>query len=269
VKLPLLEPQSAQIVAVFEGLERLGKRPVLVGGLVPPLLLVALDPEGFHDFPPRSTADCDLAIDVAVGAPDDWPAVEALLLSLGFSRRGKKNQFCWGHPSGLMMDPMPVPTGIERGDPEAIAMVRHLVECDTQRFYRGYELALDSFEQIELEVGPCVHALRIAGLVAMLAMKLQAWTDRRHQRKRDAQDIAWLLRQLDPQIVVRELRAARRVRADLVDEIVQRLWDEFSDPDHRGVLDSMSGYGNYLGERGERHCREVASAIRNVLELYR
>ena len=267
MKLPLSDVQARQVVELFRALERRDKRPVLVGGLVPPLLLVAMDPDAYQDFEPRRTADCDMAIDIAVDVPGDWAAVEALLAEQGFAPRRGANQFRWQHSSGLQIDPMPVPAGIERGDPGAIEFARRLVEREPREFYRGYELALVRFVEVEIAVGDTKHPLRIAGLVALLAMKLQAWMDRRYERRRDAHDICWLLRELKPEIAAAEMRQTRALRSDLVDEVLRRLSKEFSEPDQQGLRHYASERGYLLEDVIERHCLEVVRAVQRLLRL--
>jgi hypothetical protein len=269
MRLPVPEEQGLQIVGLFRALEHLGKRPVLVGGLVPPLLLSAMDPDAFQDFEPRRTTDCDVAIDIAVDGSGDWEKVQESLAALGFSFRPEQNQFRWQHPSGLRIDPMPVPAGIERGDHAALALAARFVSRDTRAFYRGYELALARFVDVDLELGDSVHRLRIAGLGALLAMKLQAWTDRRHERRKDAHDICWLLRQMSTAVAAAELLETRRLRPDLIDEVLQRLEESFSDPDAPGQRDYASERGCFLEDVIERHCQEAARAVGDLLRRCR
>lgn len=63
MKLRLQDKYTLVLMELCRGLEALGSRPVLVGGLVPPLLLETLDLFSFEVTPdPRRTTDCDVAI---------------------------------------------------------------------------------------------------------------------------------------------------------------------------------------------------------------
>lgn len=272
MKLPLSAHSVLVLLDLLRRLDELGVRPVLVGGLVPPLLLEALDPDECADLPtPRHTGDCDVAIDVSVSEPNKWQTVEALLAELQLTRRSKQNQFRWEHACGLKLDLMPVPAGIERGDPAAIDFARTFIESDTSTFFRGYELALTQYQEIvvEREAGER-QTLRIAGLAAMLAMKLQAWTDRPYERKKDAQDIGWMLRHLRTEIVVDQLLLARTSRAELVAEVIRRLEENFSNADeHRGISHYASQAHGLDDRVTERHRNAVALAVTEVVASYR
>ena len=163
---------------------------------------------------------------------------------------------------------MPVPAGIERGDPEAIAFAQSFGLRDTSTFFRGYELAIELFVEVTIELNDGTsHLLRIAGVAAMLSMKLQAWLDRRHLRPKDAQDICWLLRYLDPQIIATHLLDARGRRSELIDEVIERLELYYSDPDHDGVRASQpSGRSDDVTERNRN---AIAAAVQQVLRAYR
>lgn len=180
-RLELPAERNAILGKLLRKLDERGCPYVLVGGLVPTLLREVLDPEPLDEpSESRSTVDCDLALDVAVSAADEWQRMQGILRDEGFGRFEKESQFCWSHPCGLMIDPMPVPAGIERGEPAAVSFARTFVERDTSKFFRGYELALQRPLIVEITFdGSDSYPLRIAGLPAMLAMKLQAWTDRR------------------------------------------------------------------------------------------
>ena len=78
-------------------------------------------------------------------------------------------------------------------------------------------------------------SVAIASITAMLAMKLQAFLDRPFDRQRDAQDVVWLARSLDPDVIGDDLVACRSARGDLVDEILARLEQHFADPWSRGI----------------------------------
>lgn len=243
---------------------------VLVGGLVPPLLRDVLDPEPVDEPPDnRATADCDLALDVAVSAQTEWQRLQQFLLDEGFTRSKTNSQFCWRHSCGLLLDPMPVAAGIERADPEALAFARTFVERDISSFFRGYELALQDPLRVEVTFdGNDVYSLRIAGLAALLAMKLQAWTDRRYERAKDAQDIGWLLRYLPPRVVVTQLRRAQSSWPALVAEVMDRLQQHFADEDAGGVSDYTRQAHRSSDTFSDRHRKALVAAVKEVLILY-
>ena len=270
MKLQLPDASVRVLLELLLRLEELGGRPVLVGGLVPPLLRPTMDPENLYSPPgsPRQTSDCDLAIDVAVASSDRWKDIERALVTLEFVKKPKKNQFRWEHRCGLGIDPMPVAAGIEREDPHAIAFARPFVEGDTATFFRGYELAIELFVEVTIDLDDeTSHPLRIAGIAAMLSMKLQAWTDRRYERRKDAQDIGWLLRYSAPEIVARHLLDARSRRPELVEEIIDRLDRFFSAEEHGGTNDAVSR--DLYEEIAERHRNAIAGAVQLLLKAYR
>jgi hypothetical protein len=272
MKLPLSNASTTVLLQLLRGLDELGCHSVLVGGLVPPLLFEALEPDPL-DQPPRNrgTTDCDVAIDVAVTGFAKWSEAQGLLTQLGLKKDPKRtNQFRWVHGCGLLIDPMPVPAGIERGDLVARTFALTVVEGDTSLFYRGYELALQQpmVVIIELEDGS-QHSLRIAGLASLLVMKLQAWIDSLYAREKDAQDVGWLLRHLPAETVVRQLVAARALRAELIAEAVERLRSHFADPDARGVCHyTRQAYRGIADDYTERHRNALTTAVNEILRLY-
>lgn len=243
---------------------------VLVGGLVPPLLRDVLDPEPLDEPPEnRATADCDLALDVAVSAAKEWQRLQQFLHDEGFTPFKERSQFCWRHSCGLLLDPMPVAAGIERADPNAIEFASTFVERDLSSFFRGYELALQAPLRVDITFdGDDVYSLPIAGLAALLAMKLQAWTDRRYERPKDAQDIGWLLRYLPPPVVVSELRRAQLSWPELVAEVMERLTQHFADVDAKGVSDYVKQAHRSADTFSDRHRKALVVAVQQVIYLY-
>jgi predicted nucleotidyltransferase len=230
-----------------------------------------LEPDPLDEPPDhRGTADCDVAIDVAVPGHEKWQEAKALIESLAFEPNRRKSQFSWIHKCGLLVDSMPVPAGIEHGHREAIAFVRSFVERDAHSFYRGYELALVQFEVVSIKMDDgSTHSLRIAGLASLLAMKLQARLDRPHQRQKDAQDIGWLLRYLRTETVVRQLAAARSHRPALVAEVIERLCADFADADAQGVCEyARQAYNGVHDDYTERHRNALSTAVREVVRVY-
>ena len=265
MRLPLPLAAQERLFQIIDALEALGSRCVLVGGLVPPLLLEALDPDGFAQASdPRTTRDCDLAVHIAMEGESEIDRTHAQLSELGMERRSTENQFRW-RDVGLHLDLVPVPAGIEAGDPRAVSLAREFVQRDTALFFRGYELALS--DRVEVHLEGASRALHIAGLVSLLAMKLQAWTDCRFERRRDARDVAWLLRYLSPGLAAEHLARGHALRPDLVVEVVTRLRASFSDADHDGVSDYIrEAYANIAEEYCDRHRRAVVAAVAAVLE---
>jgi hypothetical protein len=272
VKLPL-GPRACD--ALFELLAALRQRElgaVLVGGLVPPLLLGHLQPDDADAaHSPRRTGDCDLALGVDVGGEHNQHAATIQTLdALGWRADRKRNQFCWQHPARLWLDLIPVPAGIEAGDARAVAWIAPLLDGhDIDTFYRGYELALATAIDVSIEHAGNHHRLPIAGLAAMFAMKLQAWTDGGAKHKSHAHDVCWLLRYTDERVVVAALDGVRGGRPALVEEVVARLRASFADPWSRGVLDyAWEAFNRRSDDDTEADRNAVAAAATRVLALF-
>lgn len=173
MKLPLSEAKTTALFQLLDRLEALELRAVLVGGLVPPLLLAALDPDGVDDHPqPRHTVDCDLVLALPVDdAERRSRQIESVLADYGWVRSPRHNQFRWTHATKLNVDLMPVPIGVESGDARAIALAGiNFPDQDPTRFYRGHELALaDPIELVVEVVDRAPRSIAIAGLAALLA----------------------------------------------------------------------------------------------------
>ena len=239
MRLPLDRARHAALFELLRELERLGTRAVLVGGLVPPLLLEHLDPEGARDVHARQTQDCDVVVQLPV---DDGVRVYDEVLSflrIRWSPKPAVNQFRWNHADGLRVDLIPVPVGIEGGERAAVELATSLSpDIDVRAFYRAQEFAITTALDVAL-VDPIEvpHRLRIAGLLAMLAMKLEARKDlQRTYTKSDAHDVAWLLRYLDTAIAVAAVREAGGHRPDLVDFVCTELRRDFADERGAGII---------------------------------
>ena len=269
MSLPLSAANTALVLSVLDRLAAIGVRPVLVGGLVPPLLVDALAPDADPVLPPRTTSDCDVAF-VTDGERTGYDECTAALRDLGFAQH---QQFRWRHASGQIVDAMPVPSGIERGEPSAVAFARSFVHHDPARFFRGYELALARPVTIELSIeGGPPRSTAVACVTAMLAMKLQAFDDRPQERPRDAHDIAWMARHLDAELIADDLHACRDTRPDLVDEIIERLASDFRDAWSRGTNAYFTvAYGRRTVTDEDEDARRDAAvrAIVALIDTYR
>ncbi len=267
MRLPLSPANTALLLTVLDELARLGGRPVLVGGLVPPLLVAALAPDDLADLAPRSTNDCDVAFLSDAGAAS-FEACCTAMLALRFT---PVHQFRWKHAGGLLVDAMPVPAGVERGDAPAVAFARPFLRDDPARFYRGYELALARPVTVRVEVDDgTTRPVPVAGVTSMLAMKLQAFLDRPSDRQRDAQDVVWLARHLDPDVIGADLVACHPTRAELVAEVVARLEQHFVDPWGRGITAYFEQAFRGRTSFDEEARREGgAAAIGSLLAAYR
>lgn len=267
--LPLTAAQHDALFVLIGALTELGLEVVLVGGLVPPLLIEALEPGVFmEDVRVRQTNDCDLAVAIGVGDAGraSVDAVHELLASSGWTYTPQQNPFRWVHDSNVQLDMMPVPAGIEASDGDAIAVAQTWVKRDTALFYRGYELALVDAVIVEIDVGPLPRALRIAGLLPVLAMKLQAWTDRPERRK-DAHDVAMLLRFISVENTAAALRRGEGRRPDLVREVLARLHPAFTDPWGRGVdAYALEAFPHREQDATEPDRNAVVEAARRLLE---
>lgn len=284
MKLPLDRARHAALFELLAALADHGTPAVLVGGLVPPLLLEHLDPVGFDGAGPiRRTTDCDIIVSVSVEHGLDQQRRVEQILTASFRPDRRANQFRWNHPSGLRLDLIPVPTGVESGDPGARRLAAQLLgDVDAEAFYAGHELAVataiavtvegpdDSDRPIAVTVeGPddSDRPIAITALAPLLVMKLRAWEDSYRGRARDAYDIAWLLRYLEPNIAIEGIREARSRRPDLVDHVIHKLDAEFSDPDHAGVMAyAAEAFGRLTTDQTEPHRNAVAAAVLRILD---
>ncbi len=268
-RLPLVAGDVAHLMDVIERMAGLGSSTVLVGGLVPPLLLEALDPDGFDEAPsPRETTDCDLAIGLVIGARTTIDDIHQSLLDGDWQPDPQRSQFAW-RKGGLKLDALPVPAGIEARDAAAVAAVARFETRAPEQFFRGYEFAMQAPVVIDVETPDGPRPLRIAGLVAILAAKLQARLDRRFDRKRDAHDIGWLVRYMKTTLIVDALRRAASMRSDLVAFVQGQLERSFSDADADGCMDYAAEAHGIVDEYNEPHREAVAMSIRVVLDAYR
>jgi hypothetical protein len=257
---------AAALIEVLEILDALAARVVLVGGHAPPLILAALNPDGHSEVPPpRRTYDLDLAIDLAADASMPFAAIRARIEAHGWRNDGAANQFRWVR-GALAIDLMPVPAGVERDEPTAVAFARTFVWRETGRFFRGYELALAAPLELEVQLGTHTRRMRVCGLVALLAMKLRTWRDSPHRGK-DVRDIVWVLTHLDPSRVADALLAVpaewAHVAAEVVDELTRHFADEWSE----GARAVVAGQ-TMTEEREERERRRIAATVRGVLDEY-
>ena len=274
MRLPLDRARHAALFELLDELERLGAPAVLVGGLVPPLLLDHLDPDASLAAPePRRTADCDLVAHVSHGAPDAYDAV-LRFLEARWARDRLANQFRWVHVSGLRVDLIPVPAGIEAGDPAALAFAARVsLNVDVAEFHHGQEYAIASALLVNVDdLGGGRRPIRVAGLVAMLALKLRAWTDSQRDRRRDAHDIVWLLRYVSTALAVDELVVARREQPTLVTGIVTALARDFADAWALGVrhyvAEAFPERYRLPDDEAESERLAAAYAVQRVLARY-
>lgn len=268
ITLPLAPAQLAVVLELIDGLTRISERVALVGGLVPPILLQHLDPDGYEAAATvRATADFDIAVDLAL-TPDAFDELETMLRGSGWTANRQQNQFRWCK-DGAKVDVMPVPAGIERGAESAVAVAARFQCGDPHEFFRGYEFALQEPVTVEISALGNTRSLTVAGVVSLLAMKLQARLDRRADRKRDARDVGWLLRYMATDVVVAELRRASLRRDDLVEFVVARLASSFTDADADGCMDYGTEAHGLVDEYTEPHREAVAAAVRRLLDAYR
>lgn len=267
MKLPLSSENVRLVVAILDRLIALGGRPVLVGGLVPPLLVETFAPHSECELAARATSDCDVAF-ATDGDAERHQACRAVMSELKFQ---PIQQFRWKHAGGLLVDAMPVHAGIESADERAVAFARTFVHRDPATFFRGYELALARPVSIALELDDGTSRdLAVAGVTPMLAMKLQAFTDRPQQRRKDARDVVWLARNLAPALIADDLHTCRALRADLVEEIVERLVNDFGDLWARGITAYFEEvYRGRTSYDEEPRRASGANAIAQVVLAYR
>jgi predicted nucleotidyltransferase len=153
----------------------------IVGAAARDLLLE----KGFGISVGRRTQDVDLG--VMVSGWDDYGKLKDDLISTGYFVSKEKNEHRLFFNETLPVDMIPF-GGVE-SPPGSIAWPPGQV---IQMNVLGFREALD--HSLEIRVGPD-HIVRVASLAAMAALKLIAWSDRRHlYLEKDIGDLVLILR---------------------------------------------------------------------------
>lgn len=133
----------------------------------------------------RVTVDVDFAIEVP-----DWGAFEAIkngLSEQGFSET--RNQHRLISPKNMVIDIVPF-GGVE----DESAKIGWPPDGDIVMNMLGFQEACESAEWVRIHENPDLD-IPVVTPVGMTLLKLIAWTDRaKDKRKRDAEDMAYLLR---------------------------------------------------------------------------
>ncbi len=142
----------------------------------------------YHDIPaPRATLDIDLALRVADW--DQYARLRADLLGTGHYDGDRHHRQRLIHTTGVLIDLVPFGP-VETGD-HGVAWPP---EQDVVMHTTGFEEALAS--AITMTIGedpPCV--IRVCTPAALAAMKIIAWEERYPERRKDAQDLLFLMKQ--------------------------------------------------------------------------
>jgi predicted nucleotidyltransferase len=141
-----------------------------------------------HDIStPRATLDIDLGLRVRDW--DQYTRLRAHMLATGKYTEDRDQHQRLIHANGALIDlvpfgPLEAPAGIIAWPPEQDVVMQTA----------GFEEALASaVEVIVSEEPPC--AIRVCTPAALTAMKLIAWHERYPARKKDAQDLLFLMKQ--------------------------------------------------------------------------
>lgn len=172
-------PGFASVAADLEKAEaELGVPWLLVGALARDVALMLTGDR----LPHRATRD----VDVAVAVPN-WNAYEGLVAHLcaaGY-KRSRTHAHRLQAPGGSPVDLVPF-GGIEEEPGKLVWPPRGERVLTTL----GFEAALGSAVRVQLKEGPVV---RIASLPMLAVLKLVAWSERKRETPRDAEDLALLL----------------------------------------------------------------------------
>lgn len=133
---------------------------------------------GHHLRLRRVTSDVDLAL---VVEPVDLPG---LLAGLGWSQDARLAHRWYG-PDGFIADALPAtPALITSGAIEFDAGA-------TRMSLVGYDLVFEHARDVQLPLGGV--AVRVASLPTLVVLKMAAWLDRPHERRRDLGDLVQVL----------------------------------------------------------------------------
>ena len=135
---------------------------------------------GHHVTLDRTTADVDLAL--AVGAHE----LGDLLEGLGWKRDQRMPQRWYG-VAGSRVDALPASAELVRA-----GSVR-LADEDFEMSLIGFDLALDHAENVL--VPGFQQTVQVASLASLVVLKMVAWLDRSHERKKDLGDLATIFEQ--------------------------------------------------------------------------
>ena len=186
VELPL-EPGVLRVIAAVQaGARAQGLDPLLVGAAARDLLLVHVYGQRVR----RATKDVDFAVALA-----SWAAFEQLQARLvrdhGFvddpSQKQRLTFKAEGDGAGTTIDLVPFGEDLQVNRKALLWPP----EMDVYMTVSGFEEALGSALQVELEEGLQVKVASLAGLTIL---KLFAWGDRRLRDNKDAVDLQTLMR---------------------------------------------------------------------------
>lgn len=172
--------------------------------------IVLLNVLGFDTL--RATRDIDLAVNVS--SWDQFDALKARLIdSHGFSTGNGAAQRVY-YASVYPVDLVPF-GGIVEDDgniswPPDSAIVMNVL---------GYDEALDSTLKVEVRPGTVIP---VASLASLAMLKVFAWIDRGHRDRKDALDLALLLRRYADTIDAGELHSSEASVLDSVDYDYER-----------------------------------------------
>jgi hypothetical protein len=140
-------------------------------------------------------------------------------------------------------------------------------------FFRGQELVVVDPVSIQIEspAGDPI-SLRIANVAALLAMKIQAFDDHPTKRRRDAFDIAFLLRHGPRQAIAQQLaNLAKGEHAAVVARIIDRLKIEFCDSWSRGTSaaydEQHGGPTPWAPDEEDAERAVICAAVLEVVDL--
>lgn len=196
----------AEAAAILLGLGYAAQHVVLIGGLVPGLLVPALDP----DVEPHiGTADIDLCLSVALveGDTELYERIEIVLRRLGFEQADTSFRWHRTHALPLVVEFF-CPAGSDRPPGQAFrprqqesATAKHNMggKLSALAIEAGHILTQD-VETVAREVdlperkGQTTVTLRVTGPLAFLVAKSQALVGPTARDKpKDAYDIVWLV----------------------------------------------------------------------------
>lgn len=250
------------------------RRICLVGGLVPRYLL----PDTGYERPSHvGSTDVDVALRLALGADDEgaYATLETNLKRHGFNRVDGSS---WRWYAVVDGEPVVLELLGDDAETEPGTVLRPKVSPPAGAggvgllCVRGVELAFEdcltvSVDTLMLDGARSSAELRIANLAPFVALKADAYMDRR--KSKDAYDLVYVLRWWPggPEEAAAAVLASPVAEDEFLRSAVSRVYGEFKDAAHAGAVDysALAASGAGPSERA-RAANEAVLVMRRFMD---